>query len=75
MTIADLIAAFGPGAILTTLGPIGTIAALMIYYKNQTKGEKAHDPMKVIEAKLDHIVSNQTDIKTDLAVLLDRRGK
>ena len=66
MTPTELIAAFGP---------VGGVFAFLWMNRNQTKGDKAADPMKAIETRLDHIAASQTDIKTDLAVLLDRRGK
>ena len=66
MTPTELIAAFGP---------VGGVFLFLWMNRTQSKGDKAADPMKLIEAKLDHIANNQTDIKTDLAVLLDRRGK
>lgn len=66
MTPSELIAAFGP---------VGGVFAFLWMNRNQSKSDKAADPMKAIEIRLDTIVNSQTDIKTDLAVLLDRRGK
>ena len=66
MTPTELIAAFGP---------VGGVFAFLWMNRNQSKGDKAADPMRAIETRLDTIMSNQTDIKTDLAILLDRRGK
>ena len=66
MTPTELVAAFGPVA--------GVFTFLWIN-RAQSKSEKTQDPLKQIEARLDNILAAQTDIKTDLAVLLDRRGK
>ena len=66
MTPTELVAAFGPVA--------GVFTFLWIN-RAQSKSEKTQDPLKQIEARLDGLASGQADIKTDLAILLDRRSK
>ena len=66
MTPSELIAAFGP---------VGGVFIYLWINWAQSKAEKTLDPLKQIETRLDHIVTSQADIKTDLAILLDRRGK
>ena len=66
MTPSELIAAFGP---------VGGVFIYLWINRAQPKSEKTPDPLKQIETRLDHIVTSQADIKTDLAILLDRRGK
>jgi len=64
-----------PSELVAAFGPVTGVFLFLWINRAQAKAEKTPDPLKQIEARLEHIASGQTDIKTDLAVLLDRRGK